>query len=516
MDAGSAGGERDEIARAIKERDFYRKLLDLGTADELTGFLRDALALAVEISGARRGYIELGRDREGSDRPRWWIARGFSDEEIEHEVRASLSQSVIADAIATGATVVTESALVDPRYRKRKSVKRNAIEAVVCAPIGPSPPIGVVYLQDRLARGAFSEEDRLRVETFARHLAPFADRLLTHEEHREEDDFTRPHRAALDAARLVGKSAALARVLKEVRLVASREVNVLLTGPTGTGKTEIASVIHDNSARREKPFVALNCANLSTTLAESELFGHEKGAFTGADRRHVGVITTANLGTLFLDEVGDLPLGVQAKLLKFLDSKEYRPVGATQPVQADVRVLAATNVDLEAAVNAGEFRGDLYFRLREFFIRIPSLAERREDIADLMVHFCARFCEREGLPALRFSPGALRAAEAAEWPGNIRRLSGAVKEAALRAHSDGALIIERQHLFPETEGPSVSPAGGKKRPSLQAAMRAFQAEYVAAVLEEVGWNAQEAAERLDIARSHVYNLIKAHGLKKGV
>jgi len=503
--------DRDDLKRIAKERDFYRKLLDLAAVEALEPFLREALELVMEVADARRGYIALGRDSGAGHHPGWWIARGFSDQDVDDEVRKAISQGVIAEAVATGRTITIASALVDPRFEKRGSVRRNRIEAVLCAPISASPPLGVIYLQERIAPGAFTEEDRVRLEIFARHLAPLADRLLFRQERREETDPTLAYRRSLEVGRLIGRSAALARVLKDVRLVSPRDVAVLLTGPTGTGKTDIARVIHENSARQSRPFVALNCANLSDTLAESELFGHEKGAFTGADRRVIGKVAAASTGTLFLDEVSELPLSVQAKLLTFLDSKEYYPLGASLPSRADVRIIAATNTDLEVAVAERRFREDFYFRLRGFSIRVPSLAERADDIADLMAHFCVRVCEREGFPALSFSPAAISAAEVAEWPGNIRRLASAVEEAALRAHEDSVLVIERHHLFPDS---SASGAEEKKRPTLQAAMRAYQARYVLETLEEAGWDIQKTAERLDIVRSHVYNLIKAHGLKR--
>lgn len=501
--------EGDEIRQLRNERDFYKQLLHLGAVDAVEALLAEALALICEVAGARRGYIALGGEGVVGDSPRFWLARGFSKKDVDDEVRKALSQSLIAEAIATGKTITTASAQQDPRWAKSASVKRNRIEAVVCAPIGSGPPIGVVYLQDRVETGPFSEEDRLNVELFARHLCPFADRLLVRQARDEATDPTLPYRRSLDVARLIGRSAALAQVLKDVKLIAPREYSVLLSGPTGTGKTDLARVIHDNSARKGQPFVALNCANLSETLAESELFGHERGAFTGADRKVTGKVAAASGGTLFLDEVGELPLTVQAKLLKFLDSKEYYAVGSSRSSRADVRIIAATNVNLEETKER-RFREDLYFRLRGFSIRVPSLAERVEDIGLLMRHFAVQLVEREGIAMQSFSPGALRAAEAAEWSGNIRRLRSAVEEAVLRAHEDQVLVIERHHLFPDSQRMGIK----SLPPTLQKATRDFQTQFVLEALEETNWNMQETADRLDIVRSHVYNLIKAFGLKR--
>lgn len=512
MDSDLPPNEPDEVRHLRAERDFYKQLLHLDAVEAVEVLLEKALALICEVAGAKRGYIALGGEGGAGDAPRFWLARGFSQKDVETEVRKALSQTVIAEAIATGKTIAIASAMDDPRFAKKVSVKRNRIEALVCAPIGSGPPIGVVYLQDRVEKGAFTEEGRLKVELFARHLNPLADRLLARHEKNEATDPTLPYRQTLDMARIVGRSEALARVLKDVKLVAGREVSVLLTGPTGTGKTDLAQVIHDNSARKGRPFVALNCANLSETLAESELFGHERGAFTGADRRVTGQVAAASGGTLFLDEVGELPLSVQAKLLKFLDSKEYYAVGSTQASRADVRIISATNVNLEVATKERRFREDLYFRLRGISIRVPALAERIEDIRLLMQHFANRLSERENLPFLTFSPGARLAVEATEWPGNIRHLRSAVEEAVLRAHDEQVLVIQRHHLFPDSQRTGLGPK--PPTPTLQKATKDFQARFVLEVLEETGWNNQAAAAILDITRSHVYNLINAFELKR--
>src|SRR6185295_9606493 len=221
---------------------------------------------------------------------------------------------------------------------------------------------------------------------------------------------------------------------------------------SGTGKSQIARVIHDNGPRRSQPFVELNCAALPEGLVESEIFGAVPGAHSMATRRMEGKIAAAEGGTLVLDEVGDLSLSAQAKLLQFLQSRDYYPLGASRPIRADVRLIAATNTDLRQAVNQRRFREDLLYRLQVLPLRVPALRERREDIAAMSRYFCEQACLRHGLPRVTLSAGAIHALETAAWPGNVRELAHAVQAAAIRAAGEGVEQVERTHMFPEAEG----------------------------------------------------------------
>ena len=507
---------RGSPADIARERDLYWSLLELGARDELEPFLEEALSLILPVTGARQGYLELHDDATSDGEPRFWMAHGCYDQEVE-QIRATFSRGVIAEALASGRTIVTASALQDPRFIDRGSVQRNRIEAVLCAPIGAGPPIGVVYLQGRIS-GAFAEEDRLRVEAFARHIAPFADRLLMRRRRRDEADPTVSFRKALRAEGLIGRSAALAKVLQQVAAAAQLDITVLLTGPSGTGKTQIARILHHSGPRSNRPFLELNCAALPESLLEQELFGALPGAHSTVLRKIDGKVAAAEGGTLFLDEIGELKPAAQAKLLQLMQSKEYFPLGSNRPVRANIRIIAATNVDLKVAIAQKEFRQDLLYRLQVLTIRMPSLAERREDIAALTEHFCELACNTHGLPRMRMSAGALRAVEAAEWSGNVREIFHAVESAAARAAGEKLLQIERRHLFPEaaeleaTTKPAGLDAAGLTGLTFQEATRRFQAELLQAKLEETGWNVTEAAEQLDLSRSHAYTLISAFGL----
>src|SRR4029453_8485844 len=412
-----------DAAVVRRERDLYLRLLELGHGTTLAPFLKDALALLVEITGAQEGYLELYDDDEPSEGPQWWRAHGLSNERLD-DVRATISRGIIAESILGGHTIVTPAAVLDPRFSHRESVRRAGIQAVLCAPVGTDQPRGVLYLTGGTGQ-PFSEEDRARVEVVTRHLAPVADRLLLQARAQSSDDPTRAPRARLRAEGLIGRSPALAAVLREVAIAAPTSKTVLLTGETGTGKTQLARVIHDNSPRHRGPFVEVSCTNLPDGIVESELFGAKRGAATGVERDRIGYVAQADHGTLFLDEIGDMPLAAQAKLLQLLQSKQYNPLGSPMAVQADVRVVAGTNVDLRRAVTEGKFRQDLLYRLDVITIRLPSLAERRGDVRELAEFFCAEECRKESFPPRALSREAMRALGAAEGAGNGRGLGNA-------------------------------------------------------------------------------------------
>jgi Nif-specific regulatory protein len=310
---------------------------------------------------------------------------------------------------------------------------------------------------------------------------------------------------------IVGRSPELAALLRQASLVAPLDITVLLTGESGTGKSQLAHVIHKNGPRASGPLVELNCAALPEALMESELFGALPGSHSTATRHQGGKVAAAEHGTLVLDEISDLSMAAQGKLLHLLQTKQYYALGSTKPTTANVRVIAATNVDLEQAVTERRFREDLLYRLQVLPVRIPSLAQRRIDIPELANHFAAAACTRHGLTSIALASSSVHAAETAEWPGNIRQLAHAVEAAVIRAAADGRPRVEPHHLFPErTTGTTESiPAR-----TFQEATREFQAALLRDTLESHDWNVMEVARHLELARSHVYNLIRAYGLQR--
>jgi Nif-specific regulatory protein len=312
-------------------------------------------------------------------------------------------------------------------------------------------------------------------------------------------------------ARVIGNAKPWREVLVQATKVALTETTVLLTGESGTGKEVIARAIHRASPRAERPFVALNCAALPDQLLESELFGYERGAFTGALTAKPGRLEQAAGGVLFLDEVGETSPLVQAKLLRVLQEREYQRLGGTRPLKADVRVIAATNRDLSAAIARGEFREDLYYRLHVFEIRLPPLRERREDILPLSESFLVAIGREIGKPAAGVSTEARDLLLAYSWPGNVRELRNALERAAILA--DGGLVtgahlpisLSRPGELAAADGSGALPRGGVDLESLERS-------YVTQALKQAGNNKSRAAKLLGLTRAQLYSRIEKYGL----
>jgi two-component system response regulator HydG len=306
---------------------------------------------------------------------------------------------------------------------------------------------------------------------------------------------------------MIGRDEKMLVVFEWIRTAAKSDIAVLILGPTGSGKELVARMIHDLSRRSRENFQAVNCAALPDTLFESEIFGYEKGAFTGANERKPGRLDLADKGTLFLDEIGDLSIVAQAKLLRVLEDRRFERLGGQKPVQVDFRLISATNRPLEQFVRDARFREDLYYRVNAFAIRLPSLRERPVDIPVLASRFLARFCTANGLPldAKQLSPEATALLQAYSWPGNIRELESTMSRAALSA--PGRVIRAADVEFLHAHAASAEHA--PRLPTLRDAERA----HIARVLDAVRWNKKEAARVLEISRGTLYRKILEYQLE---
>ena len=313
---------------------------------------------------------------------------------------------------------------------------------------------------------------------------------------------------------ILGRSQAIKDMLQIISTVAPTEATVLITGESGTGKELVARALHEGSARADKPLVTVNCAALAENLLESELFGHEKGSFTGADRRREGRFMQADGGTLFLDEIGEMPLPLQAKLLRALQQGEVQRVGSDAPINVDVRVLAATNRDLRREAAEKRFREDLYFRLNVISIEVPSLCRRSEDSPLLAAHFLQRFAERNRKTIKGFAPQALDSMLHYSWPGNVRELENAVERAVILCNGD--LITGRELPANVVDASPAETADAVPEGDISLAglsLDTVERRAIEETLRQTGDNKSEAARRLGITRATLHNKLRKYGLE---
>jgi two-component system, NtrC family, nitrogen regulation response regulator NtrX len=311
---------------------------------------------------------------------------------------------------------------------------------------------------------------------------------------------------------LVGVSAPMSELKSQVERAAPTRATVLITGESGTGKELVAREIHRRSSRSTLPFIQVNCAAIPDELIESELFGHEKGSFTGAVRKQVGKFVAADGGTIFLDEIGDMSVRTQAKVLRVLQEGDVEPVGSATIIKVDVRVIAATNKDLTEEIQAGRFREDLYYRLNVIPIRTPPLRERRDDVPVLAQHFAKLFSQEHNYHPKQFSPAALKALSDAQWRGNVRELRNLIERLVIMVPSDSIDVTDLPAEFFRTPIDIISSA--MRLSTLQDFKDEAEKAFIIAKLREFGWNVSKTAEAIDTPRSNLYKKIEQYNIKR--
>ena len=417
------------------------------------------------------------------------------------------SQTILKQVIADNVAVLSNDVREDEAYRAAESLISPRVLSVLAAPVeAQGKLIGVIYL-DASTAGARFDAGLLQLITALGSIAGLAldnaQRLewLGGENRRLQQELIADHG-------MIGESAPMRIVLDFVSRVAARESTVLVWGESGTGKELVARAIHTNSSRADKPFVAINCAAITETLLESELFGHEKGAFTGAVSQKKGKLEIADGGTVFLDEVGELAVPLQAKLLRVLQEREFERVGGTRSIKVDIRVIAATNRDLKEASRTGSFRQDLFYRLNVVAVRMPALRERKDDIPLLANFFAVRFGEKVKRRVAGISPKARACLLNYDWPGNVRELENAIERAVVLGSTELIQVEDLPEALVEETAAGVEAVG-----ALHEGLRQAKKALIERAIEQTGGNYTEAAGILGVHPNHLFRLIKTLNMK---
>jgi len=536
---------------------FARITRELLRETDLGRLLRLIVDSAIALVGAERGFLLLD-DSLGamdSERPtdapadtspmRVRVARSFDHEDIP--IPASrLSMGIAQKAIEVKQALLSVDAERDPRFSGMASVEDLRLRSVMCLPLIGSPERGnkvegVLYVDNRLQQAAFSEDDLELMKLLAdqasiairnaRLLAELRERheRLVHSGRkiellneqlgrkvRDRDTELAVVRAELgrergryDYTAIVGASDGLRRVFQQLDRIIESELPVLIAGESGTGKELIARAIHFNGPRKDKPFVTENCAALPDTLLESELFGHTRGAFTGAHRAKKGLLEQADGGTLLLDEIGEISPALQAKLLRVLEEEEFERVGGSTTLKVDVRMIATTNRDLSAEVKAGRFREDLYYRLHVLPIHVQPLRERTRDIVPLAHHFLQHYAGSNGTPTPELSAAAEARLTQWSWPGNVRELENVIQRAVVLLQ--GTMVEASDLVFGNASGPIGIVGSGASAAPMPLANRQLadiEREAILDTLQCTGGNKTEAARRLGVSARTLSNKMK--------
>ncbi|MBV9495620.1 MAG: sigma 54-interacting transcriptional regulator [Acidobacteria bacterium] len=510
----------------------YEIVKIINSSLNLEDVLNRVLDVCVRRLRAERGMILLLDPITGALRTR--VVRNIK-EGGELESKRS-PQTIVKEVIQSGQSVLSADARADERFVESESVVAENILSILCVPLIIKERIaGSIYVDHRQARHLFSQKDLVFLEAFADQAAIAIENARLYEELEEartrlsleNESLRREVLVEKHLDSVVGQSEAVAKIQFAIRKAAAGASTVLVRGESGTGKGLIARIIHNVSPRRNGPFIKFNCAALPETLAESELFGHEKGAFTGADRRKLGRFELANGGTIFLDEIGKINLAMQAKLLRVVEDKEFERVGGTQTIKTDVKIIAATNLDIEKAIDEGTFREDLFYRLNIIPLVLPPMRERKDDIPLLAEHFMRKICKDLGVETKRLEPGVIDLFLRYNWPGNVRELEATLHRAIVMSNGETITRNDFYGLFAELpasvveDGPIampnslLNPLVAKMDITSEVydeVISSVDRQLIERALETSGGRIREAARRLGLARNTLKSKIQKYNI----
>jgi transcriptional regulator with GAF, ATPase, and Fis domain len=483
----------------------YRMALDMASAGSYEDLVRVVLDGLLEAVPAEVGAIlSMTEDRELQ-------VTAYRHRDPSIREYSPVSEFVTSEVLASKEAILAEDVSRDRYLRQRESIRRLAVTSLICAPVLFNGKIlGLIHLYCTDPLKALGAEDLEFSMAVAKQLGN-----VTHQLQRQDALFAE-NQSLRDQLRteseLVGTSQGIKDIEEQIGRVAGTNATVLVRGESGVGKELVARALHFSSNRRQGPFVCLNCAALTETLLESELFGHEKGSFTGATEKKIGKFEAANHGTIFLDEIGEMSFGTQAKLLRVLEGHSFERVGGGVAIQVDVRVVAATNQPLEQALRDGRFRQDLFFRLQVVEITVPPLRERRDDVSLLAEHFLKRFVLETGRKIRGFTPAAMQKMQDYHWPGNVRELRNVIERAVALSRAPVLDVADIWLSSVNGSGPApmFSPGDTFEAVSLEE----VEKRHVLRVLEFTSWNKSQAATILHIERSTLDRKIKGYGLAR--
>jgi len=497
--------ESETSSETARLSTLYEMIRTLNSETDPEALLEEILDMALRAVNAERGMILL------AESPGQFSVRVARNLDKETAADAEAYSRSIASQAGEGTSILALDAGNDDRFKDLKSISLYRIRSLMCVPLRSRGAIvGTVYLDSRREGRLFSQEDLRFLEAFADHAALALENAQARARLEEENRRLRAvagERSSFD--KIVGRSEPMQKVFDLLETIATSELPVLVLGESGTGKELVARAIHFHGPRSEKTFLSENCAALPESLLESALFGHVRGAFTGAERDRPGLFEQADGGTLFLDEVGDMSPAMQARLLRVLQEGEVRRVGDERIGHVDVRVVAATNKDLDEEIRAGRFREDLYYRLNVLSIRMPPLRERPGDVPLLTGHLMERIARERGREAPRIDGEVVDLLERCAWPGNVRQLENAIQRLALLA-GDGPVTLRTVR---SDEGLRRALLG-ERDPSVPVlSLSKTEEEQIRRALKESRGNRDRAAKLLGISRATIYRKLREYGIR---